>query len=335
VSPAQRKRILYLSVALLAAALVIVAMVAVGALNDSGPPSAAAVQPTAIAETLLVPTLALTPTLAVPTAVPTSPPPTQRPSPTSTPSSDDSWEALQPAISAAWGSDWPKTIALLDGFLQSDPAYAPARSKQHDALLLYANDLIANGKPSDGISQIQRALQFVGDSGSNAPEPGAADVWQALQPTLSGLWGTDWVGTTALLEAFLERFPNYPDAVTKLYDALVSEGQDLLGQGSTDPAVAVLEQARSLQPDRPEAGSVLAALTPAPTPAPVRVVQPQPTPRPAVRQPVPAPAQPAPAPAQPAPAPAQPAPVVRQPPAPAAPAPAPTKCAFGTPGCGG
>jgi hypothetical protein len=123
--------------------------------------------------------------------------------------------------------------------------------------------------------------------------PTAADAWQTLQPELDAAWGHDTPRTVALLDQFVSRFPDDQSAREKLYAALVASGEDLLAQGNTSEARAVLERARALIPTRGEAGQALARLTPPPTPVPEAARQDVVTPVPPPRRAAPAPPVPA------------------------------------------
>jgi hypothetical protein len=77
---------------------------------------------------------------------------------------------------------------------------------------------------------------------------------------LAPIWSTDLPRTTALLDAFLARFPDYPPAVDKQYAALVGYGEQLAAAGDLDEATTQLTRARDLDPERVEAPGALRAL---------------------------------------------------------------------------
>ncbi len=88
----------------------------------------------------------------------------------------------------------------------------------------------------------------------------ADEAWQELQPQLDQAWSTGPGQTIPLLQSFLERFPGYVPGQEKLYAALLASADGLLQQGESTAAVAELERAQQLLPDRPEAPAVTAAL---------------------------------------------------------------------------
>ena len=93
----------------------------------------------------------------------------------------------------------------------------------------------------------------------------ADDAWPATLLALAPIWSTDLPRTTALLDAFLARFPDYPPAVDKQYAALVAYGEKLATAGNLDEATTQLTRARDLDPERVEAPGALRALAqPAP-----------------------------------------------------------------------
>jgi hypothetical protein len=149
--------------------------------------------------------------------------------------------------------------------------------------------------------------------------PTSAQVWEALQPDLDAVWGTDTQRTIALLDGFIGRFPDHPVAREKLFAALLARADDLVSAGDPEQAVEPLQRAEALFPARGEVAAALASLTP--TPAEAQQTDAQEV------EPAVAPAQTGasaavavrPAPARPAP----PPPVVVR-----APAPTPTKAPF-------
>ena len=101
---------------------------------------------------------------------------------------------------------------------------------------------------------------------------------------------TDWPASIDMLSAFVAAYPDYQPAKDKLYIARLFYAQALVDVGDTNDAVAQLQSAQSLQPDRHEADAALVALTPtpvpSPTPAPVVVTQPTRAVAPPVSRPV-------------------------------------------------
>jgi len=198
--------------------------------------------------------------------------PTATVAPTGTPTATEEWLVLQPQLDTAWASDWPRTIDLLHVYLSRFPEFRPAREKLFAALNAYADDLFGNGKPSDGLVQLEQAQLYAPDRPGSAP-PDAAEVWQAFLPRLDTTWDSDWVTTEDRLIAFVQRYPDFTDARAKLYEAYVSRARGLVEQGNVDEAVSQLDKAQSLLPDRGEAAEVSRLLTPTPEPQ-AGVVQP-------------------------------------------------------------
>ena len=121
--------------------------------------------------------------------------------------------------------------------------------------------------------------------------PSVADSWQALLPELDVAWGGDLPRAILLLDAFVARYPEHEPARDKLYAALVEHARALIEQGAASEAVAELTRADELLPERVEAPSVLAALTPTATaPLQAQPPAPDPAPRAAVPQTAPRPA---------------------------------------------
>ncbi|MBV8718147.1 MAG: PASTA domain-containing protein [Chloroflexi bacterium] len=143
------------------------------------------------------------------------------------------------------------------------------------------------------------------------PTPDEDAAWRDLLGRLDLLWTGDLQSAITLLQAFHSQYPTRVEATDKLYAALVEYGKKLRSAGDLSSAADVFNQAIKLQPQRIEARTELAAMTPPATEAPAPTVPPAPAPAPpppAAAAPAPAPAAaaaaPAPAPSQPAPAPA-------------------------------
>jgi hypothetical protein len=166
-----------------------------------------------------------------------------------------------------------------------------------------------------------------------ARPPAADDAWPATLLAIDPIWSSDLPRTTALLDDFLARFPDYPPAVDKQYAALVAYGEILAAQGNVDDATKQLARARELDPARTEAPAALRAVAEPPAEsadaepdtgdrASTADARPEPVPPPASAPPQPRPAAPT---AVPRPAPPQ------EQRAPAPPPPTPTKVPFRPP----
>jgi hypothetical protein len=121
------------------------------------------VQQPAEAPTLVsvAPTLAPTVATPAPRLAPT-PAPTQvsTPLPTAAPTLVPvvaEWQALQPALDAAWGRDTPRTLALLDDFAARFPNDPTARDKLYAALVAQAQDLADSDQLDAAAEALSRA----------------------------------------------------------------------------------------------------------------------------------------------------------------------------------
>jgi serine/threonine protein kinase len=110
----------------------------------------------------------------VPTARPTAEPSTPTPeaalatlSPTAlptlvpTPDAGQVWRTVLAELDTSWGHDWPRSIALLDGFLTRVPDNTDAQDKLYSALVIFGQQLVADGSPEDGVRQLERAEALV------------------------------------------------------------------------------------------------------------------------------------------------------------------------------
>jgi hypothetical protein len=286
--------------------------------------------------------LAVSPTprvTATPPAVVVAAPidtPTVRPATPTVPTAREAWPEVERDLVAVWGLDWPRAVALIDEFRVKYPDHQPSGERLHSALLRFGESLVTQGRATEAVGVLQRAEALRPNQGeatalllalTPAPTatPGLDARWLALLRQIDPFWGRDWPRVIGPVQEFLVQQPDYAPAVDKLYAALVFYGQELLARNLEIEAVATLERARELLPERTEAVVALQALLPEPEPAPPppaqRVQQP------AVRQPTAVVRQPAPA-ARPPPAAAAPPPPPAAAPPPPPPAPTPTKVPF-------
>jgi hypothetical protein len=100
-----------------------------------------------------------------PTAEPRATLATPTPAPAPTPSVDQAWTALQTDLEAAWGTDTPRTIALLDAFLTRFPGHAAAREKLYAALVSSAADLSSAGEPDRAAQRLEQARDLIPSRG--------------------------------------------------------------------------------------------------------------------------------------------------------------------------
>jgi serine/threonine-protein kinase len=150
----------------------------------------------AVAAATLLPVLTANPAIAprLPASLPTSTPaptrsavPTAAPTHTQTPTAPlpptqappDEWQRTQVAIDGTWGSDWPRTIEVLNAFRQRQPEHEAARDKLYSALVSYGQSLAEDGKNEEAIRQLTQA-QALDASRTEAP-----DALESLTPTLT------------------------------------------------------------------------------------------------------------------------------------------------------
>src|SRR6185437_12713676 len=81
----------------------------------------------------------------------------------------------------------------------------------------------------------------------------AATAWDAALPRLDPLWGRDWPAAIGLIGQYLDAYPGYPPAQSKLYAARLAYGDQLLRAGQRPEALAQYQAAEQLLPARGEA----------------------------------------------------------------------------------
>ena len=70
---------------------------------------------------------------------------------------DADWVATLHELDGTWEQDWPRTIAVLETFIQRWPDYAPARDKLYAALVADADLDIQSGQADAGLAELKRA----------------------------------------------------------------------------------------------------------------------------------------------------------------------------------
>jgi hypothetical protein len=126
--------------------------------------------------TATAPAVAATPAVAAPAKV-IAPPPSDAPAATITPTIDQSWATTLQAIDGLWGNDWPRTIDILRGFLDTHAGYVPAQDKLYAAHLFYGGDLVNQGNTDEAINQFVSARELFPDRNE------AQATLRALTPT--------------------------------------------------------------------------------------------------------------------------------------------------------
>jgi hypothetical protein len=99
------------------------------------------------------------------------------PTPVPTPTSGQIWQTLQPQLDAAWGSDTPQTVAVLDEFLARFPDDEVARDKLYAALVATGRDLVSEGDAAQAVDPLERARVLFPERAE------AVDVLASLTPT--------------------------------------------------------------------------------------------------------------------------------------------------------
>ena len=84
---------------------------------------------------------------------------------------DAEWPAILRELDAIWEQDWPRTIAVLDHFLDRWPGYGAAEDKLYAALVADAEDNIQAEQVADGVAELERAARR---------QPGRGEAWARL-----------------------------------------------------------------------------------------------------------------------------------------------------------
>jgi hypothetical protein len=129
--------------------------------GQNGPPApqkvAAVTQPPASPQAQSSPAGSPALAIAAPATAIATPTPV-RPTPTSTPTAAEAWNtAAETALDPLWGKDWPRAIAVIDGYLANWSGHEPARTKLCAALVNYGGDLLKQGRADDAVGQLVRA----------------------------------------------------------------------------------------------------------------------------------------------------------------------------------
>jgi hypothetical protein len=84
---------------------------------------------------------------------------------------DAEWPATLQELDATWDQDRPRTIAVLEQFLDRWPGYSAAEDKLYAALLADAEATLQAGQVADGVAELERAAQR---------QPGRGEAWARL-----------------------------------------------------------------------------------------------------------------------------------------------------------
>ena len=167
-------------------------------------------------------------------------------------SAAEAWEVVSKELDSTWGTEWPRTIALIDRYRERYRDYDPAKRKLHDALVSYAGRLLDGGQKPEAVRQLVRARDLL-------PEAGVAQATlTALTPTPTPV-PTLPVGSSISLGVPLTKIGNNEWRLTLTTIRVLSQTRlrfnfDLLctgtafggcdGNPSQSPASAWLEDAR-------------------------------------------------------------------------------------------
>jgi serine/threonine protein kinase len=108
--------------------------------------------------------------------VPTSTP-APRPTPSQTPNAAQIWAQTSAELDRTWGTDWPRTLALLEAFRSHFSDDQASLDKLYAALVASGQALLDDGQTAEGVTQLERAQAL-------QPERGEAPAaLAALTPT--------------------------------------------------------------------------------------------------------------------------------------------------------
>jgi hypothetical protein len=74
---------------------------------------------------------------------------------------DADWVATLHELDGTWEQDWPRTIAVLEAFMQRWPRHAAARDKLYAALVADADLDIQSGQADAGLAELERAARLL------------------------------------------------------------------------------------------------------------------------------------------------------------------------------
>lgn len=78
---------------------------------------------------------------------------------------DADWTVTAHELDTTWEHDWPRTVALLDDFLDRWPGYGPAQDKLYAALVADGQARISVGQGHEGVAQLERAARLLPQRG--------------------------------------------------------------------------------------------------------------------------------------------------------------------------
>ena len=127
-------------------------------------PRPAAARPADAGDRAILPTMSSTASATLPSPAIAAPASVE---PTSTGGSDpdELWSVALSQVDAAWESDWPRVIAILDEFRARQPDHPAAVESLYGALFSYGELLAARGEVAEGISLLERARDLLPERG--------------------------------------------------------------------------------------------------------------------------------------------------------------------------
>ena len=84
---------------------------------------------------------------------------------------DAEWPAALHELDATWEQDWPRTIAVLERFLDRWPGYGAAEDKLYAALVADAEANLQTEQVAAGVAELERAARR---------QPGRGEAWARL-----------------------------------------------------------------------------------------------------------------------------------------------------------
>jgi hypothetical protein len=84
---------------------------------------------------------------------------------------DAEWPATLHELDATWEQDWPRTITVLEQFLDHWPGYAAAEDKLYAALVADAEGHLQAEQVAAGVAELERVARR---------QPGRGEAWARL-----------------------------------------------------------------------------------------------------------------------------------------------------------
>jgi hypothetical protein len=78
---------------------------------------------------------------------------------------DTEWPATLRELDATWEQDWPRTLAVLERFLERWPGYPAAEDKLYAALVADAEGHLQADQVAAGVAELERAARLLPERG--------------------------------------------------------------------------------------------------------------------------------------------------------------------------